>query len=56
MLFRDHARVRLLWLIVTSPLLALRYFPLRARPARPMNFDRVMQTARATLLSYASYM
>ena len=36
MVFRDHARVGLLWLIVTCPLRALRYFPLRARPsARP---------------------
>ena len=35
MVFRDHARVGLLWLVVTCPPLVLRSVPLRARLARP---------------------
>ena len=35
MVFRDHARVGLLWLVVTCPPLALRSVPLRARLALP---------------------
>ena len=35
MVFRDHARVGLLWLGVMYPLRVLRYLPPRAHPARP---------------------